>query len=285
MTQILTTTLNALRYVKNFSGQRILIKLGGSILDDESLVPALCEDLSLLRAAGIQLIIVHGGGKAINAILEAHGVSWTFHQGQRVTTAEMMTFIEMALCGGINQMLVRRLNAYGVAAVGVSGADQSLLYSERFDADLGEVGRIKKLNLAVIEPFFQQQSLSREAPIPVIAPVGVDDAGLALNINADWAATAIAQALNIHKLIYLTDQDGIYDDRGQMLSELDTAQLFDLVQSGVVKGGMLTKVNTILDALNQGIDNIHILNARQPHVLIQELFTAQGVGTLCKKRV
>jgi acetylglutamate kinase len=278
------TVIDTLKYVRQFSGQRILIKLGGSILDDVKLVAALCEDLSLLRAANISLLIVHGGSKAIDKNLEAHKLSWEFHEGQRITTPEMVNIIEMVLCGHVNKMLVRTLNAVGVPAVGLSGSDEKMLQCGYYDEILGEVGYIEQVDTTLLEMYLQQQAQSLQGAIPVVAPIGVNQNGNALNVNADWAATRIAQALAINKLIYLTDQDGIYDEQGTIISQVDAAQLEELIETKVVKNGMLTKCKTILSALNEGIDNIHIINAKQPNALIQELFTNQGVGTICKKR-
>ncbi len=282
-----TTTklvVETLQYVKKFFGSQILIKLGGSILDDVKLVKNLCEDLSLIRAAGIRIIIVHGGSKAISKILKQYQIESRFHDGQRVTTAEMIDLIEMVLCGHVNPMLVRTLNTVGVAAVGLSGSDQKLLQCKRFSDELGEVGRVEQVNHQLIERYLMTQTQNEPGIIPVIAPIGCDDQGNALNVNADWAASQIASAMNIHKLIYLTEQTGIYDSNNQLIPELDAAELNDLIATGVVKDGMLTKAKTILQALNRGIDNVHIISAKKEHALIEELFTEKGIGTICTLR-
>ena len=278
-----SSIIETLRYVKKFSGQRILIKLGGSVLDDQSLIKSLCEDFSLLRAAGISLVVVHGGSRAIEEQLKLNAIQSEFKEGLRVTTPEMIHIIEMVLCGQINRNLVRNLNASGVSAVGLSGTDNWMLRCERMHADLGEVGKITHVDTTLVERCLQDQQQRFLGHIPIVAPLGVDDTGNALNVNADWAATIIAQALNIDKLIYLTDQTGIYDAQKQCVSVIDRQGMQELITTGVVKDGMLTKVRTIMDALDCGLENIHIINAKRPHSLIEELFTETGIGTLCKR--
>jgi len=280
----MSTIVEALKYVKAFSGTRLLIKLGGAVLEDDELIGQLCEDLALVRAAGISLVIVHGGGQAINNALKTYDIDWTFHQGQRVTTDDMMQVIEMVLCGRINKKLVRGLNIAGVPAVGLSGVDHNMLQCQVVNQQLGRVGKIKNINTDILEDYLASQQKTNAGLIPIVAPVGVNAEGQALNVNADWAASRIAAALGITKLIYVTDQDGIYNQQGERISVLEAATLADLIAEGTVKEGMLTKANTILDALANGIENIHIINGKQPHVLIEELFTDQGVGTVCKTR-
>lgn len=276
--------VETLNYVKKFTHQSILIKLGGSILDNVNLVKNLCEDLALIRAAGIRIILVHGGSKAIGQALQAQNIPWKFHEGQRITSEKTIDIIEMVLCGHINSMLVRTLNAVGLAAVGLSGSDNAMLKCRRFNEILGEVGEITKVDTGLIETYLDTQSNYQHGIIPVIAPIGIDKMGKALNVNADWAASAIGIALDIHKLIYLTDQKGILDEQGNIVPELDASELAKFIDTRIVKEGMLTKAKTILQALNQGIDNIHIISAKRVHSLIEELFTEQGVGTVCRIR-
>lgn len=275
--------IETLNYVKKFSGQKILIKLGGSVLDSQALINQLCDDFSLLRAANISLVIVHGGSKAIEEQLTLNNIKSHFKDGLRVTTPEMMRIIEMVLCGQINRNLVRNINTAGVAAVGLSGSDNWMLRCQRINSELGEVGKVIKVDTTLIERCLNDQSFRLLGHIPVIAPIGIDEKGLALNVNADWAATIIAQALNIDKLVYLSDQSGIYDENRERISEIDRQGLQDLIDNGIVKDGMLTKVRTIIDALDCGLTNIHIINAKEPHSLIEELFTDAGIGTLCRR--
>ena len=293
----LTATLASLGYIQKFRHQTILIKLGGAALQDASLVKSLCEDISLIHSVGINLILVHGGGPSINKELEARGIKWEFVNGLRITTPEMMDIIEMVLCGQVNHRIVRALNQSGVRAIGLSGADASLLQCKQADPQLQQVGLIEKVDISSIQALMNHQntnpntsnltnaSTSQASPlIPVIAPVGVGKKGEAYNINADWAASRIAEALKIKKVFFLTDQDGILDAQNNLISELDAGQLESLIEQGVIKGGMLAKAQTIIYALRHGVKDVHIINARRPHGLIEELFTDTGVGTVCRLR-
>lgn len=279
----LQTVKSALGYVKKFSGTRVLIKLGGAALEDQSLVAALCEDLSLIRGAGVNVVLVHGGGPAINRELERRGITWTFVDGLRVTTPEMMETIEMVLCGKVNRRIVRTLNQSSVRAIGLAGSDARTLYCKPLRAELGLVGEITEVRPAAIEAILRTQE-EGIGTIPVIAPIGIGENGEAYNINADWAAVRIAESLDIDKVLFLTDQEGILDSEGKLIHELDAGELEILIESGVVKGGMLAKVNTVLHALKNGVKDVHIFNARRSHGLLEELFTDQGVGTVCRLR-
>lgn len=267
-----------LSYVKKFAGQTILIKLGGAALQDQKLVDSICDDLHHIRSVGVKVVLVHGGGPAINQELKARGIQWEFVEGQRVTTPEMMEVIEMVLCGLVNRRIVRTLSGAGVRAIGMSGADASTLVCQPASATLGQVGHINRVDTAVID------SLLNNDAIPVIAPVGVGTQGEAFNVNADWAASRIAQALKIQKMLFLTDQDGILGKDGKLINEVDAAELEALIEDGTVNGGMLAKTRTVIDALRNGVTDVHILNAKRPHGLIEELFTEGGVGTICRLR-
>lgn len=276
--------LDTLKYVRRFAGETVLIKLGGAALQDSSLITSLCEDLALLRSVGLRLVIVHGGGPSINQELTTHGITWNFIEGQRVTTPEMMDIVEMVLCGSVNRRIVRTLNASGVSAIGMSGTDSMTLKCTPAKKELGLVGEIEEVEVAYLKSILESQTEPGKGYIPVVAPVGGGTDGSAFNINADWAASRISQALEVRKIIYLTDQEGILDGEKRLISELDAAELEQLIETGVVQGGMLAKARTMLDALRNGVDDIHILNAKKPHVLVEELFTAGGVGTVCRKR-
>jgi acetylglutamate kinase len=267
-----------LKYVKKFSGQTLLIKVGGAALEDKEIVAGLCGDLNRLRSVGVKVVLVHGGGPSINHELKLRNIQWEFIEGQRVTTPEMMDVIEMVLCGHVNQKLVRQLNASGVKAIGLSGADAGTLMCGQASAKLGQVGRIDSVGTTLID------SILASDTIPVIAPVGMGLDGAAFNVNADWAASRVAQALHIKKMLFLTDQDGILDVRGKVIPELDAAELEQLAEKGIVHGGMLAKVQTVIHALRNGVSDVHILNARRPNSLIEELFTDGGVGTICRMR-
>jgi acetylglutamate kinase len=280
---ILQTVKSALGYVKKFTGTSVLIKLGGAALEDQSLVAALCEDLSLIRGAGVNVVLVHGGGPAINRELERRGITWNFVDGLRVTTPEMMEVIEMVLCGKVNRRIVRTLNQSAVRAIGLSGSDARTLFCKPMRKDLGLVGEITSVRPAAIEAILKTQD-EGIGTIPVIAPIGIGENGEAYNINADWAAVRIAESLGIDKVLFLTDQEGILGADGKLIPELDAGELEVLIEGGVVKGGMLAKVNTVLHALKNGVKDVHIFNARRSHGLLEELFTDQGVGTVCRLR-
>jgi acetylglutamate kinase len=279
----LKSVIATLSYVKRFAGSTVLIKLGGAALQDPELVQSICADLTLIRSVGVSVVLVHGGGPSINQELTSRGISWEFIDGQRVTTPQMMDVIEMVLCGSVNRRIVRTLNQAGVRAVGMSGTDASTLLCKKSSARLGQVGHIDRVNPDFINSILNTQTDGIGA-IPVIAPIGIGKNGEAYNINADWAASRIAQALGITKVLFVTDQNGILDSTMQLIPELDAGELEQLIDSGVIKGGMLAKAQTIIHALRHGVTDIHILNARRPHSLIEELFTDIGVGTVCRLR-
>jgi acetylglutamate kinase len=270
--------LSTLKYVQRFSGQTILIKIGGAALEKPALVQSICEDLESIRSVGVRVVLVHGGGPLINQELKARGISWEFIDGQRVTTPEMMEVIEMVLCGLVNRRIVRALNGNGVKSIGMSGADASTLLCEQASTQLGQVGKINQVDTQMIHTILDSQA------VPVIAPIGVGADGMAFNINADWAASRIAQALSIRKVIFLTDQDGILDHEKKLIQEIDAAELEQLIENQVVTGGMLAKTQTILSALKNGVNDVHVINAQRLHGLIEELFTDSGVGTHCRLR-
>ena len=246
--------LATLSYVRKFTGTTVLIKLGGAAMQDSKLVTQICEDLTLIRSVGVSVVLVHGGGPSINQELALRGIQWEFIDGQRVTTPEMMDVIEMVLCGSVNRRIVRTLNRSGVRAVGMSGADASTLLCRQADPRLGQVGKIEQVNPAFIRSVLGTQTEPGIGAIPVIAPIGIGRKGEAFNINADWAASRIAQALGIQKLLFLTDQDGILDSGLKLMPELDAGELETLIERGVVKGGMLAKAQTIVHALAQRRD-------------------------------
>jgi acetylglutamate kinase len=277
------TLLATLSYVKRLSGQTILLKLGGATLEGERL-GALCRDLTLLRDVGVSVVVVHGGGPHINAELEARGIPWKFIDGQRVTTPAIMEVIESVLGGTVNRRVVRALNLAGIPAVGLSGVEASTLWCRPAGKKLGQVGVIEEVDTGLIRSILKAQTKDGRGAVPVVAPIGVGPDGTTFNINADWAASRIAQSLGIKKLLFLTDQNGILDKDGTVLTDLDASELQGLIDTEVVKGGMLTKVRTIMDALGNGVGAIHIINGQRPHALVTELFTDEGSGTICRLR-
>ncbi len=276
--------ISALNYVRLFAGSQIVVKLGGSVLEDDKLLESICEDLTAIRKVGVSIILVHGGGPAINQELKRRGIEWSFVDGLRVTTPEMMNVIEMVLCGSVNRRIVRSLNSAGLKAIGFSGADATTLMCRKADERLGLVGHIERVNSQLIDYALSIKDDLGERGIPVIAPVGVDRDGQAYNINADWVAARVAAHCGVTKMVFLTDQDGILNGQGQLIPELDAGELDSLIEDGTVKGGMLAKARTILHALQNKVTDVHVLNARAPNALIAELFTDQGSGTVCRLR-
>ena len=252
-----------------------VVKLGGAALRDESVVSGICHELSALLTSGAPLVIVHGGGPAINEELTSKGITWEFIRGQRVTTDAMMDVIETVLSGKVNKTLVRALNHSQVRAVGLSGTDARMLQCEALSPEMGRVGEIKTVDASAIE------AILNAGLTPVISPIGVGQegkvAGQAFNINADFAACRIAEALGAEKLVFLTDQEGILDSDKKLISEINSTGLEALISSGTVQGGMLAKTQTILHALSHGVSKVQVLNGCTPHVLT----SATPVGTLC----
>lgn len=276
--------LSTLSYLKKLSGSNLLIKIGGSALTDLAEQKWIFEDIETIRSAGIGIVLVHGGGPMINAELKSKGISWEFVDGQRVTTPQMMEVIEGVLYGTVNRHIVRGLNLAGVPAVGISGIESSTLLCKPAGPKLGKVGEIHHVDTSLITAILKTTNKDGLGTVPVIAPIGLSETGDTVNINADWVASRVAQFLGIKKVIFITDQDGILDSNGKVLSELDASELENLIESGKVTGGMLTKTRTILSALRSGVDAIHIVNAKRTHALVQELFTETGIGTVCRLR-
>lgn len=276
--------LATLAHVKRHMGTRVLVKLGGAALKAATLPPTVLEDLAVMRSLGLSVILVHGGGPLINEELERRGISWEFLDGQRVTTPEMMDTIETVLFGKVNRRIVRELNLHGIPAIGLSGIEASTLFCKPAGAALGQVGSIEEVDSSLIDSILSTPRRDGKGVMPVIAPIGTDRVSLTFNVNADWAASRIAVSLGIRKMIFLTDQEGILDREGKVISSLDAGELDHLIETGVVKGGMLTKARASLEALRSGVSSIHILNAGRPHALVEELFTDAGVGTLCGAR-
>lgn len=272
-TQAVVETLN---YVNEFHGKRILIKVGGSILDNVESVRSLSEDIKLIKGVGIDVVLVHGGGKAINEALQINNIQSEFVDGLRVTSRPAMNAIEMVLCGQVNKQLVRQLNNVGVKAIGLSGTDNNMLPCKPFSKQHGAVGLLTSVHTADIIDVINKNC------VPVISPIGVNELGQAMNINADIAACEIAKALKVDKCIYLTDTNGIYNEEKAVYSKLQELELNQLIESKTVQGGMLIKVQAILAALQTDLSEVHILNGNRAHALLEELFTRRGVGTLCQ---
>jgi acetylglutamate kinase len=272
--------VEALRYIQKFSGTRAVIKYGGAAMVDPALKRSFAQDVVLLQAAGLRPLIVHGGGPEITRMLEKLGHKTEFVDGQRVTSAEDMRVVEMVLTGKVNTEIVGLINTLGGRAVGLSGKDARLLQARKQPQkpgkpDLGFVGDIEAVDPAVLETLFQANYM------PVISPVGMGADGSSYNINADVSAAALAVAVKAKKLIFLTDVPGILDENGQRLSELKAPELAARAREGrTIKGGMAVKAAGILRALEGGVEAVHVVDGREPHSVVVELFTEKGVGSL-----
>ncbi len=268
--------VDALEYIKKFSGTRCVIKYGGAAMVKESLKKSFCDDIRLLRAVGLRPIVVHGGGPEITRTLEKLGGKAEFVDGQRVTNASDLKVVEMVLTGSINTELVTLLNGNGAAlAVGVSGKDGGLIRARKLmqeGRDLGQVGEVTRINRDFLEMLLQQ------GYVPVVSPVGLGEDGQSYNINADNVAAELAVAIGAQKLIYLSDVPGILK-AGELIGQLTSADLKALIADGTIAGGMKAKANSILKVLASGVPSVHLLDGRVPHSVIGELFTDNGVGS------
>jgi acetylglutamate kinase len=284
--QVAATLIEALPYMRRFSGATFVIKYGGHAMGSPGLAQDFARDVVLLKQVGINPIVVHGGGPQIKAMLDRLRIKSEFVEGLRVTDAATVEIVEMVLAGSINKQIVTAIQGAGGRAVGLSGKDAGLIEAARLTRrrrdpesrieqvlDLGFVGQPAKVNKRVLDVFAGTEI------VPVIAPIGLGRDGETYNINADTAAGAIAGALGADKLLMLTDVEGVLDrDRG-LISELSAVQARALIEDGTVTGGMIPKLETCLAALGDGVRAAHILDGRLPHVLLLETFTEAGVGT------
>ena len=279
--------VNALPYIKKYYRQTIVIKYGGSAMVDKTARKQFIKDVVLMKYIGINPVIVHGGGPEINEMLKKVGKESKFIAGNRVTDEETVEIVEMVLSGKVNKGIVADINKYGGKAVGLSGKDGNMVFVEKKFAeadgekiDIGFVGEIKEINTEVIK------LLEPNDVIPVISSIGVDKNSQTYNINADYVAGAIAGKLQADRLVFLTDVDGIlldYNNKQTLIDEIDVKKVNDLIEREIISGGMLPKVTTCLDAIENGVENVVILNGKLEHSLLLELFTEEGAGTLIKK--
>ena len=270
--------IEALPYIQKFNRKIIVVKYGGSAMSNEELQRNVIQDVTLLKLVGFKPIIVHGGGKAISKWVGKVGEEAKFVNGLRVTDEETMEIAEMVL-GRVNKNLVTMVEELGVKAVGISGKDGGLLKVNKKYADgqdIGYVGEINKVDPKVLYDLLEKDFL------PIVAPVGLDDDFNTYNINADDAACAVARAVGADKLVFLTDIEGLYkdiNDKSSFISRLSAGQAEELINSGVIGGGMLPKLNNCTAAIRNGVNRVHILDGRVPHCLLLEIFTNEGVGT------
>lgn len=266
----------ALPWINKMSGKTFVIKYGGSAMEDPELCRQVVADIEMLKLMGVRIVLVHGGGKAINAMLKRLDVPVKFKDGLRVTDDETMEAVQEVLVGHVNQQLVWALNEYGHNAVGISGADGKTLKAEPVDPDLGRVGRIREVDASLINTILD------DAYIPVVATVGCGPDGF-YNINADVAADKIAEAMGADKLIYLTDVDGLFrdfSDEDSLVAQLTRTETHELLESGTLDGGMIPKIRSVAEALDAGVSEVVILNGTYPHSLLLEIFTDAGCGTM-----
>jgi len=278
--------VEALPYIRRFHGKTIVIKYGGSSMEEETVRKNFALDVVLLKYIGIHPVIVHGGGPQISDMLKRIGKKSQFIEGMRVTDDETMDIVEMVLVGKVNKELVKLINHQGGKAVGLSGKDGQLIVGRRLKLtrsqgldqppeiiDIGLVGEVKTINPGVVE------ALMKEDFIPVIAPVGVGEGGETYNINADLVAGKVAAALKAEKFILLTDVEGVLDETKQLIPTLTIQKAKKLMAQKVISSGMIPKVNCCLAALDEGVTKTHIINGTKEHAILLEIFTDVGIGT------
>jgi acetylglutamate kinase len=270
--------VEALPYIQKFNRKIIVVKYGGSAMVDEELKKKVIQDVVLLKLVGFKPIIVHGGGKEISSWVKKSGMEPRFVNGLRVTDEPTMEIAEMVL-NRVNKSLVSLIEELGVKACGISGKDGGMLKVEKKlsnGEDIGYVGEVTEVDTSLI------QSLLKDDFLPVICPIGYDDHYHAYNINADDAACAIARGVNAEKLAFLTDIEGVYrdyEDKNSLISELTVSEARELLAGGTIGGGMLPKLSNCIDAVENGVSRVHILDGRIPHCLLLEIFTNKGIGT------
>jgi len=285
--QILT---QALPYIQRYQGKCMVIKYGGNAMTEEALKRGFARDLVLMKLVGIHPIVVHGGGPQIGSLLERLGKESRFVDGMRVTDRETMDVVEMVLGGLVNKEIVTLINSHGGRAIGLTGKDGPLIIARKMMltrrrenaeaevVDLGHVGEVSKINKSLLD------YLARGDFIPVIAPIGVGEDGASYNINADLVAGKIAEVMQAEKLIMLTNIRGLMNKQGELLTGLGAAEVDALIADATISGGMLPKMDSVLDAVKGGVPRAHIIDGRIEHAVLLELFTDSGIGTLIERR-
>jgi len=276
----------ALPYIQRFHGKTIVVKFGGNAMSDELLKASFARDVVLLKLVGMNPVVVHGGGPQIETALARVGKKGEFVQGMRVTDAETMDVVEMVLGGQVNKEVVELVNQAGGKAVGLTGQDGGFIRAKKLlietkdngKVDIGQVGEIDAIDPAVI------LVLEQGGFIPVVAPIGTGADGTTYNINADLVAGKLAEILRAEKLVVLTNTPGVLDKSGKLLTGLTPRKIDDLVAKGVISGGMLPKIESVLDAARAGVKSCHIIDGRVPHALLLEVLTDEGVGTVIRSK-
>ncbi len=278
--------IEALPYIQRLANKTVVIKYGGSAMLSEELSAKIMQDVTLLKFVGVNPILVHGGGNEINNMLGRLDIKPSFHDGLRITDDATMDVVQMVLTGRINKDIVAKFGIAGAKAIGLCGKDAGLIVAEKKTADdgtdLGHVGKITSINTGLLE------FLVKDEYIPVIAPIGVGKNGESYNINADTVAGEIAAALGAEKLMFLTDTDGIrrdQEDPETLIPVITVEEIYQLIESGDISGGMLPKVDGCIKAIEKGVKRTHILNGTIPHPILLEIFTDKGIGTMVRKAV
>ncbi len=273
----------ALPYIKKFSGITVVIKYGGAALVNEDIKETIIKDIALMKFVGFRPVVVHGGGKDINKALERVGIEPVFKDGLRVTDEPTMEIVQQVLAGKLNKDITTELCQQGINAVGICGKDAGFMKVKKAmpkGMDIGLVGEVTEVNTSLINTLLDNDF------VPVISSIGVDEKGTSYNVNADYAAVAVAGALNAEKLVFITDVAGIMkdvNDPDSVISFINVSSVKDMIADGTISGGMIPKVECCIAGVEAGVNNVHILDGRIPHCLILEIFTKNGVGTLVEK--
>lgn len=288
---VATVLTEALPYIQKFVGKTIVVKYGGNAMVDEKLQQGFARDVVLMKLVGMNPVVVHGGGPQIGRLLKRLGKESEFFEGMRVTDSETMDVVEMVLGGLVNKQIVSLINHQGGRAVGLTGKDGEMIRAKKltfqrsspeFDEpeiiDIGHVGEVESIDVGIID------NLIHGDFIPVIAPIGVGKDGMSYNINADLVAGKLAQVLKAEKLILLTNTAGVLDKSANVLTGLDAHKVNELIEDGTISGGMLPKIGCALDAVNSGVNSVHIIDGRVEHAVLLEIFTNEGVGSLIHRR-
>jgi acetylglutamate kinase len=278
--------IEALPYIRRFYGMTIVIKYGGHAMVDEQLKQDFARDITLLKFIGLKPVVVHGGGPQINSVLDQMGIRPQFVRGMRLTDERTMDVVEMVLGGKVNKAIVHQINQQGGKAIGLSGKDGGLIQARKLKIvqqqdsnkppeiiDPGLVGEVTRINSEIID------KLTEQGFIPIIAPVGAGEAGETFNINADLVASRIAMALKAGRLLLLTDVDGILDGNGRLINSINAQQIRQMIDDQGISGGMIPKIEYGLNAIENGVEKVQIINGTQRHSILLELFTDSGIGT------
>jgi len=269
--------VETLPYIQHFSGETVVVKLGGNAMVDDELASQFAQDIVLMQSVGIKPVVVHGGAPQIGSMLDRLGMDSQFVDGLRVTDVDTLDVARMVLVGKVNRDIVSSINIHGPLAVGISGEDAGLITATSRHEDLGFVGEIQAVNPTIIN------GLLKEGHIPVVSSIGADDKGQAYNINADTVASSLAAALEAKRILYLTDIEGLradMEDPESHISEITSSDLQNLIDNGTISGGMIPKAQACLEAVQAGVGSAHMVDGRISHVILLELFTDSGIGTM-----